>query len=571
MKLSIRSGLVVLWLCAGALLFSGIYATRTSASDGPTSAAQQPPDSPVASAGPQNAAGDARADQDSAVMSPSQRQATDSAAVPPSGPPASGVGGAETPIDPDAAAAAAEAEDGMSVRRIAEIETPIHQRLVSVLGMITLLFIGWLLSVNRAMIPWRVVVWGLGLQIVFALLILKTPAGEAFFTWINTVIVSLLGFTEAGARFLFGNLVVNNVPVGAGEPGSGPFTPTVGMVANTGAFFAFNVLPTIVFFSSLMTMLYYLGIMQAVVKGMAWVMMRTMKTSGAETLSAAGNIFLGQTEAPLLIKPYVAGMTMSELMAVMTGGFATVAGGVMAAFVGMLIFYFPDIAGHLMAASVMSAPAALVFAKIIYPETEEPVTRGTLKVDVEKIDSNVIDAAARGAGEGLHLAMNVGAMLLAFIALIALLNALIGWIGDVTTITDFFQNIGWLAATQPLSLDSILGWVLAPLAWLMGVPWADAPEVGSLIGIKTAVNEFVAYLQLSAMLSGDTALSPRSIVIATYALCGFANFSSIAIQIGGIGGIAPSRRSDLARIGLRAMIAGSLAAFMTATIAGILV
>ncbi|HSJ31665.1 MAG TPA: nucleoside transporter C-terminal domain-containing protein [Longimicrobiales bacterium] len=555
MKLSIRSGLVVLWLFAGALLLSGMYATRTAASVAPS--ASQSPDSAVASPG----------GQDPAVMSPSQQQAVDSAAVQPSGPPASGVGGAETPVD----TAAAQSEGGISVRRIADIDTPIHQRLVSVIGMITLLFIAWLLSVNRAMIPWRVVLWGLGLQILFALLILKTPAGEAFFTWINTVIVSLLGFTEAGARFLFGNLVVNNVPVGVGEPGSGSFTPTAGMVANTGAFFAFNVLPTIVFFSSLMTMLYYLGIMQAVVKGMAWVMMRTMKTSGAETLSAAGNIFLGQTEAPLLIKPYVAGMTMSELMAVMTGGFATVAGGVMAAFVGMLIFYFPDIAGHLMAASVMSAPAALVFAKIIWPETEEPVTRGTLKVEVEKIDSNVLDAAARGAGEGLHLAMNVGAMLLAFIALIALLNALIGWIGGITQLTDFFQNIGWLGATQPLSLDSILGWLLAPLAWLMGVPWADAPEVGSLIGIKTAVNEFVAYLQLSAMLSGDTALSPRSVVIATYALCGFANFSSIAIQIGGIGGIAPSRRSDLARIGLRAMIAGSLAAFMTATIAGILV
>jgi CNT family concentrative nucleoside transporter len=264
-------------------------------------------------------------------------------------------------------------------------------------------------------------------------------------------------------------------------------------------------------------------------------------------------------------------MTMSELMAVMTGGFATVAGGVMAAFVGMLIFYFPDIAGHLMAASVMSAPAALVFAKIMYPETEEPATRGSLKVAVEKIDANVIDAAARGAGEGLHLAMNVGAMLLAFIALIALLNALIGWIGGVTHLTDVFQSIGWLAPAQALSLDSILGWIFAPLAWLMGVPWADAPEIGSLLGMKTAVNEFFAYLQLSALLSGDNTLSPRSVVIATYALCGFANFSSIAIQIGGIGGIAPSRRSDLARIGLRAMVAGSLAAFMTATIAGILI
>jgi concentrative nucleoside transporter, CNT family len=537
MKLSIRSGLVVLWLCAGALLAAGVYATRTAA-----------------------------------LTPQGQQQVADSAPVTPSGPPATGVGGAQTPIDPAAAAvAAAQAEQGRTLRRIADIDTPIHQRLVSVLGMITLLLIAWLLSVNRAMIPWRVVLWGLGLQIVFALLILKTPAGEAFFTWINTVIVSLLGFTEAGARFLFGNLVVNNVPVGTGEPGSGPFTPTAGSVANTGAFFAFNVLPTIVFFSSLMTLLYYLGIMQVVVKGMAWVMMRTMKTSGAETLSAAGNIFLGQTEAPLLIKPYVAGMTMSELMAVMTGGFATVAGGVMAAFVGMLIFFFPDIAGHLMAASVMSAPAALVFAKIIWPETEEPATRGTLKVQVEKIDANVIDATARGAGDGLILAMNVGAMLLAFIALIALINALLGWIGDVTHLAWFFQNIGWLAPAQPFNLDAILGWVFAPLAWLMGVPWVDAPAVGTLLGIKTAVNEFVAYLQLSALLSGETALSPRSVVIATYALCGFANFSSIGIQIGGIGGIAPTRRSDLARIGLRAMIAGSLAAFMTATIAGILV
>jgi CNT family concentrative nucleoside transporter len=572
MKLSIRSGFVVLWLFAGALLLSGMYATRTAAgttAHAPEEAAgaqsrQQAPDSAVVTS---------QSEPDApAVMSPSQQQAVDSAAVAPSGPPATGVGGAAAPIDAEAAAAAtAQAEQGRSLRRIADIDTPIHERLVSVLGMITLLFIAWLLSVNRAMIPWRVVLWGLGLQILFALLILKTPVGEAFFTWINNVIVSLLGFTEAGARFLFGNLVVNNVPVGAGEPGSGPVTAIPGTVATTGAFFAFNVLPTIVFFSSLMTLLYYLGIMQAVVKGMAWVMMRTMKTSGAETLSAAGNIFLGQTEAPLLIKPYVAGMTMSELMAVMTGGFATVAGGVMAAFVGMLIFYFPDIAGHLMAASVMSAPAALVFAKIIWPETEEPVTRGTLKVDVEKVDANVIDAAARGAGEGLHLAMNVGAMLLAFIALIALLNALLGWIGDVTQLTGLLQNIGWLRPAQAFNLDAILGWIFAPLAWLMGVPWSDAPEIGTLLGIKTAVNEFVAYLQLSAMLAGDTTLSPRSIVIATYALCGFANFSSIAIQIGGIGGIAPSRRSDLARIGLRAMIAGSLAAFMTATIAGILI
>jgi concentrative nucleoside transporter, CNT family len=545
MKVSLRSGLVLLWLCAGALLVTGIYATRALSQD-------------TASVGQHPLTGD-------------------SAAVQPAGPPATGGGSARPPLDSVAAAAGqAEAQPdatqrGRSLRPAGGVDTPLHHRLVSILGMAVLLGIGFLLSVNRALIPWRLVLWGMGLQLIFAVLILKTPAGEAFFSWINGIIVALLGFTEAGARFLFGNLVVNSVPVGVGDPGNAPIEPIAGTVANTGAFFAFNVLPTIVFFSSLMTMLYYFGVMQTVVKGFAWIMMRTMRTSGAETLSAAGNIFLGQTEAPLLIKPYVAGMTMSELMAVMTGGFATVAGGVMAAYVGLLIFYFPDIAGHLMAASVMSAPAALVFAKMIWPETEEPATRGSLRVNVEKVDANVIDAAARGAGEGLHLALNVGAMLLAFIALIALFNALLGWIGSVTQLTTVFQNIGWLAANQPLSLEVVLGWLLAPLAWLMGVPWADAPAIGTLLGIKTVVNEFVGYLQLSALLAGDTPLSPRSVIIATYALCGFANFSSIAIQIGGIGGIAPSRRSDLARIGLRAMIAGTLAAFMTATIAGMLI
>jgi CNT family concentrative nucleoside transporter len=300
-------------------------------------------------------------------------------------------------------------------------------------------------------------------------------------------------------------------------------------------------------------------------------MMRTMRTSGAETLSAAGNIFLGQTEAPLLIKPFVRTMTMSELMTVMVGGMATVAGGVMAAYVGMLVFYFPDIAGHLLAASVMSAPAALVFAKLMVPEKGEPVTRGSLKVSVEKPDVNAIDAAARGAGEGLMLALNVGAMLLAFIALVALLNALIGVIGDWTRITELLRGAGALAVDQRLTLEVLLGWLLAPLAWLMGVPWSEAATVGSLLGVKTALNEFVAFLNLSTLLSTGGGLSPRSLIITTYALCGFANFSSIAIQIGGIGGIAPERRSDLAKLGLRAMVGGSLAGFMTATIAGMLV
>jgi CNT family concentrative nucleoside transporter len=453
----------------------------------------------------------------------------------------------------------------------ADVDTPFYARLVSLLGMLALLSIGWLLSTDRRAVPWRVILWGIGLQLVFALIILKTPAGRAFFDTINTVVVQLLGFTETGARFLFGNLVLNNVPVGTGSPGNAPISVLPESVANTGAYFAFSVLPTIIFFSSLMTLLYHLGVMQAIVRAVAWLMMRTMKTSGAETLSAAGNIFVGQTEAPLLIKPYVKEMTISELHAVMTGGFATVAGGVMAAYVGMLLFHFPDIAGHLMAASVMSAPAALVFAKLMLPEKEVPKTRDTLHVQVEKIDANVIDAAARGAGEGLQLALNVGAMLLAFIALVALVNALLGWIAGVTGLTGLLQDAGILASGQPLRLEWLLGQLLAPLAWLMGVPWKDAFEVGSLIGVKTVLNEFVAYLQLSSLLTEGGGLSPRSVIIATYALCGFANFSSIAIQIGGIGGLAPSRRSDLARIGLRAMIAGTLASFMTAAIAGMLV
>ena len=344
--------------------------------------------------------------------------------------------------------------------------------------------------------------------------------------------MALLGFTVNGAHFIFGDLVFDTVPVGTGVVGQGAFTELPGQVARTGASFAFNVLPTIIFFSALMTVLYHLGIMQVAVKGVAWVMQRTMRTSGAESLSAAGNIFVGQTEAPLLIKPFIDKMTMSELMAVMTGGFATVAGGVLAAYVGILLAYFPDIAGHLMAASVMSAPAALVVAKLMYPEDSEPETAGTLEVTVDKPDVNVIDAAARGASEGLFLALNVGAMLLAFIALTYMLNGLLGWAGGL---------VGW----EGLTFELLLGWALAPLAWLMGVPWSDAPTVASLMGVKTVLNEFVAYFQLASTLSGEHGLEPRSIIIVTYALSGFANFSSIAIQIGGIGGIAPSRRQDV--------------------------
>jgi len=306
-----------------------------------------------------------------------------------------------------------------------------------------------------------------------------------------------------------------------------------------------------------MAVLYHLGVMQAVVRAIAVVMQKTMRTSGAETLSAAGNIFVGQTEAPLLIRPFVKDMTESELMAVMTGGFATVAGGVMVAYVGMLRGVFPEIAGHLLCASIMSAPAALVVAKIVIPEPDpnKSKTYGSLKVDLRSTDANVIDAAARGASEGLQLALNVGAMLLAFLAIIAMINGFVGWVGG-------------LFGAEGLTMELMLGYVLRPFAWAMGVNWADANLVGSLLGIKTIANEFVAYQVLADRASELT--SVRSMVIATYALCGFANFGSIGIQLGGISPLAPERRGDLARIGLRAMIAGTLAAFMTACVIGMM-
>ena len=430
-------------------------------------------------------------------------------------------------------------------------------RLRGLLGLGVLALGAWALSSNRARVPWRVVLWGLLLQFIFALIILRTPAGAVVFDAANDAVLAVVGYTLEGARFLFGDLVWNNVPVGVGDPGNGGFAAEGERVARTGAFVAFNVLPTIIFFASLMTLLYHLGVMQRVVGWIAWVMQRTMGTSGAETLTVAGNIFIGQTESPLLVKPFVDRMTRSELMTVMTGGFATVAGGVMAAYVGMLAGAIPSIAGHLMAASVMSAPAALVVAKLMLPEEEEPETAGRLQTTLEKPDVNVIEAAARGAGEGMKLALNVGGMLLAFLAIIALLNGILGWLGG-------------LVGLEGLSLEGILGWLLAPVAWVMGVPWAESAQVGSLMGLKTVATEFVAYLGLAEVMA-DPGLSERSATIAAYALSGFANFASIAIQIGGIGGIAPRRRRDLAQLGLRAMIGGSIAAFMTAAIAGVLI
>jgi CNT family concentrative nucleoside transporter len=424
------------------------------------------------------------------------------------------------------------------------------ERWISVLGMFSMLAIAWALSTNRRAIRWRPVVVGSLLQILFALVILRTSIGREIFDFLGRLITRFLGFTNVGASFVFGNLVQRNVPVGVPDA-AGNLNQLAQTVAQTGAGFAFSVLPTIIFFSSFITILYHFGILQRLVGLFARLMVRFMGTSGTESLSASANIFVGQTEAPLLIRPYVSAMTMSELMAVMTGGFATIAGGVMAAYVGMGIS-----AKHLLAASVMSAPAALVMAKLMLPETEKSKTAGTVDIEIERPWSNVIDAAASGAADGLKLALNVGAMLIAFVALIALVDWPLGKIG------------GWMGYPA-LSLNLILGVACRPLAWLMGVPWVDAGKVGTLIGIKTAINEFVGYAEMRTMIANG-ALSQRSQVIATYALCGFSNFSSIAIQIGGIGGMAPERKTDLARIGLRAMIAGSLACFQTATIAGLL-
>ena len=439
-------------------------------------------------------------------------------------------------------------ESASSLVQVAEIDESFPLRVArGLLAIAVVLTLLWAFSAHRKAIDWALVAKGLLLQLGFALLVLKTDAGRSFFLVVNDVFVALIGYTNAGARFVFGSLVDRVVPVDGGGGG------TVDLAAN----FAFSVLPTIIFFSSLMTILYYLGIMQWIVRGVAWLMQRTLKTSGAETTSAAGNIFVGQTEAPLLIKPFVQNMTMSELNTVMTGGFATVAGGVMAAYVAMLATWFPQIAGHLLAASIMAAPAGIVVSKMLFPEVEEPETRDSLDFDIEQESVNVIDAAAGGATDGLRLALNVGAALIAFLALIALFNGLLGW------------GLG-LVGVEGITLERILGWVFAPVAWLIGVPTQDISQIGSLFGVKMVANEFVAFQMLSDILSGGGGLSPKSVIIATYALTGFANFSSIAIQIGGIGGIAPERRHDLSRLGLRAMLGGTVATWMTASLAGVL-
>ena len=402
---------------------------------------------------------------------------------------------------------------------------------MGILGIFTLLGIAYLLSNNKNKINYRLVTWGLSIQIIFALLILKSPLGKPVFSIIDKAITKLIGFSDAGSDFLFKS-----------------FIPDVGF--HVGLInFAFRALPTIIFFSSLMAVMYHFGIIQFVVKRIAKLMQKTMGTSGSETLSVSANIFVGQTEAPLMVRPFINNMTKSELSAVMTGGFATAAGGVLALYV-MWLSDIPGIAGHLLAASVMSAPAALVIAKIIYPETEESETMGDLKVSVEKTDVNALDALGRGATDGLKLAANVAAMLIAFVSMVAMFNYLLG-----------FANT---------SLQELMGLFFKPLAWTMGVPWSEAQIMGTLMGEKLALTELIAYNDLRTYIMNDE-ISSRTAIIASYALCGFANFGSIGIQIGGLGSIAPSRRKDLAMLAFKAMIGGALASWITACIAGLLI
>jgi concentrative nucleoside transporter, CNT family len=411
-----------------------------------------------------------------------------------------------------------------------------------ILGAIVILGIGYLFSTNRRAINWVTIAWGLSLQVIFAFIVLKTSIGQIVFETLGGYITRLLGFSSVGAAFVFG-------PLGDSSVWGRAMTGALGADgAQYAVIFAFQVLPTIIFIAALFAILYYFGIMQLIVRLFAVVMHRVMKASGAESLNVAASIFMGQTEAPLTIRPFLPEMTQSELMTVMTSGMAHISGGIMAAYIA-----FGIEARHLLTAVIMTAPGTIMMAKMLVPETEVPKTMGAVRLKVEKTDVNVIDAAGRGTGEGLHLALNVGAMLISFLALIALVNAILGHVP--------------VPGGGYLSLERIFGWVFAPVAWAMGVPWHDAPTIGNLLGTRMALNEFVAYSKLGPL---KNALDPKSFTIATFALCGFANFSSIGMQIAGIGGLAPNRRHDLARLGLRAMFAGTLANFMTATIAGFL-
>lgn len=410
------------------------------------------------------------------------------------------------------------------------------ERLISACGLFSMIGFAWLLSSHRKRISPRIVTGGICLQFGLAWLVLRTHAGRRVFERTGEVFTDMLGCVDQGCLLVFGTDFREH-------------------------FVAFQVLPTIIVFSSLMSILYYLGVIQVIVQGAAWLMQKTLGTSGAESLSAAANIFVGQTEAPLVIRPYVGAMTQSELMSVMVGGFATIAGGVLVAYVGMGIN-----ASHLITASVISAPAALLIAKVMQPEVEEPRTLGVVKISVARDDVNLIDAAAKGVLEGLKLALNVGAMLIAFVALVAMVNGIVGWIS------------GFFGVEDAWTLQRFLGFFFFPFAWLMGIPAAECSLAGELLGTKMVLNELLAFERLGKIVESDQQLganatrqlSERSTTILTYALCGFANLSSIGIQLGGIGGIAPERRADLAKLGMRAMLGGTLAAFMTACVAGIL-
>ncbi len=430
-------------------------------------------------------------------------------------------------------------------------------------GLAVLIGIAWTFSNNKKSVDWKLVATGVALQIAFAAFVLMTTWGGAIFEGLGKVFVTLIGFTTEGSKMILGGFADQD---------------------KYGFVFIFHALPTVIFFASFMAVLYHLGVMQWVVKMMAMAITKVMKVSGAETTSVCASVFIGQTEAPLTVRPYINKMTESELLTMMIGGMAHIAGGVMAIYIGMLAGTDGELqqmyAKHFLAASIMAAPATLLIAKILIPETGTPLTGGKVTIHVEKESKNIIDAAAAGASDGMKLAINIAAMLLAFVALIAMVNYLIGWVGDLHLSSyqslNMMLNDGVVDAAQHkvrLNLGLILGYVLAPIAWVIGIEWNDAVIAGGLIGQKVVLNEFIAYLQLSQTPIGDApgAISENSRLILTYALCGFANFASIAIQIGGIGSLAPERRGDLARFGMRAVLGGSIATLMTATIAGVLI
>jgi CNT family concentrative nucleoside transporter len=415
-------------------------------------------------------------------------------------------------------------------------------KLISLLGLVAFIALGWLLSNNRRAFPWRTVLWGLGLQFAFALFILHTPIGGKLFQGATDMVGQLNLYALEGAKMVFGPLADSaKLDKGFG-PGSGVF--------------AILIAATIILISALSALLYHWGVLQKIVAGMAWVMMRTMRTSGSESLAGASNIFLGQTEAALLIKPYLPKMTQSEIMALMVTGFSTIATGVMVVYAGL-----PSMsAGHIVTASVLGAPAGLLMAKVMFPETEKSETGERHHFEVKRTAANSIDALCTGAGEGVMLSLNVIGMLLAFVAVVALLNALISWPQHA------------LGMAEPVTLQQFIGWLNAPFAWLLGVPAKDCGFIGQILGERVVLNEFVAYIDLSQHVQAHPeALAPRSVLLASYALCGFANFASIAIQIGGIGALCPERRSDLAKIGLRAMFSGLLACYVMTAIVGILI